>query len=32
MSRVANVLGLDPYEVRLEERNWIGDTSPNCIV
>ena len=29
MSRVADVLGLDPYEVRLKNANRIGDTSPN---
>lgn len=32
MSRVADVLGLDPYEVRLKNANRIGDTSPNGIV
>ena len=32
MSRIANVLGLDPYEVRLKNANRVGDTSPNRIV
>jgi CO/xanthine dehydrogenase Mo-binding subunit len=32
MSRVAEVLGLDPYEVRLKNANRIGDTSPNGVV
>lgn len=32
MSRVADVLGLDPYEIRLRNANRIGDTSPNGIV
>lgn len=32
MSRVADVLGLDPYEIRLKNANRIGDTSPNRIV
>ena len=32
MSRIAHVLGLDPYEVRLKNANRIGDTSPNRIV
>jgi CO/xanthine dehydrogenase Mo-binding subunit len=32
MSRVADVLGLDPYEIRLKNANRIGDTSPNGIV
>ena len=32
MSRIADVLGLDPYEVRLKNANRIGDTSPNRIV
>lgn len=31
MSRIANELGLDPYEVRLKNANRIGDTSPNGI-
>lgn len=32
MSRVADVLGLDPIEIRLKNANRIGDTSPNGIV
>jgi len=32
MSRVAEVLDLDPYEVRLKNANRIGDTSPNGVV
>jgi CO/xanthine dehydrogenase Mo-binding subunit len=32
MSRVADILGLDPYEVRLKNANRIGDTSPNGVV
>jgi CO/xanthine dehydrogenase Mo-binding subunit len=32
MSRIADVLGLDPYEIRLKNANRIGDTSPNGIV
>jgi CO/xanthine dehydrogenase Mo-binding subunit len=32
MSRIAEVLGLDPYEVRLQNANRIGDTSPNGVV
>jgi len=31
MSRVANELGMDPYEVRLLNANRINDTSPNRI-
>lgn len=31
MSRVAHVLGLDPFEIRLKNANRIGDTSPNGI-
>ena len=31
MSRIADVLGLDPYEVRLKNANRIGDTSPNGV-
>jgi CO/xanthine dehydrogenase Mo-binding subunit len=31
MSRVANVLGLDPIEIRLKNANRIGDTSPNGV-
>jgi CO/xanthine dehydrogenase Mo-binding subunit len=32
MSRVADVLGIDPIEIRLKNANRIGDTSPNGIV
>ena len=32
MSRIADVLGLDPIEIRLKNANRIGDTSPNGIV
>jgi CO/xanthine dehydrogenase Mo-binding subunit len=32
MSRVADVLGMDPYEIRLKNANRIGDTSPNGVV
>jgi CO/xanthine dehydrogenase Mo-binding subunit len=32
MSRVADVLGIDPYEFRLKNANRIGDTSPNGVV
>jgi CO/xanthine dehydrogenase Mo-binding subunit len=32
MSRIADLLGLDPYEIRLKNANRIGDTSPNGIV
>jgi CO/xanthine dehydrogenase Mo-binding subunit len=32
MSRIADVLGLDPYELRLRNANRIGDTSPNGVV
>jgi CO/xanthine dehydrogenase Mo-binding subunit len=31
MSRIANLLGLDPIEIRLKNANRIGDTSPNGI-
>ncbi len=31
MSRIADVLGLDPFEVRLKNANRINDTSPNMI-
>ncbi len=31
MSRIANELGMDPYELRLKNANRIGDTSPNRI-
>jgi CO/xanthine dehydrogenase Mo-binding subunit len=32
MSRVADVLGMDPIELRLKNANRIGDTSPNGVV
>jgi hypothetical protein len=32
MSRVADLLGLDPLEIRLKNANRIGDTSPNGVV
>jgi len=32
MSRVADVLGLDPIEIRLKNANRVGDTSPNGVV
>jgi len=32
MSRIADVLGLDPYELRLKNANRIGDTTPNLVV
>ena len=32
MSRVADVLGIDPLEIRLRNANRIGDTSPNGVV
>lgn len=32
MSRVAEVLGIDPFEIRLKNANRIGDTSPNGVV
>ena len=32
MSRIADVLGMDPLEFRLKNANRIGDTSPNGIV
>jgi CO/xanthine dehydrogenase Mo-binding subunit len=32
LSRIADLLDLDPYEVRLKNANRIGDTSPNRIV
>jgi CO/xanthine dehydrogenase Mo-binding subunit len=32
MNRVAEVLGLDPFEIRLKNANRIGDTSPNGVV
>ena len=32
MSRIAKVLDIDPYELRLKNANRVGDTSPNQIV
>jgi len=32
MNRVANVLGLDPWQVRLKNANRIGDTTANGVV
>jgi CO/xanthine dehydrogenase Mo-binding subunit len=32
MSRIADVLGIDPIEIRLKNANRVGDTSPNGIV
>ena len=32
LSRIADVLGLDPFEIRLKNANRIGDTSPNGVV
>jgi CO/xanthine dehydrogenase Mo-binding subunit len=32
MSRIADVLGIDPIEIRLKNANRIGDTSPNGVV
>jgi CO/xanthine dehydrogenase Mo-binding subunit len=32
MSRIADVLGLDPFEIRLKNANRVGDTSPNGVV
>jgi CO/xanthine dehydrogenase Mo-binding subunit len=31
VSRVADVLGIDPFELRLKNANRIGDTSPNGV-
>jgi CO/xanthine dehydrogenase Mo-binding subunit len=31
MSRIADVLGLDPYELRLKNANRIGDVTPNGV-
>ncbi len=31
MSRIAEVLGLDPFELRLRNANRIGDTTPNLV-
>jgi CO/xanthine dehydrogenase Mo-binding subunit len=32
MSRVAEVIGMDPYELRLRNANRIGDTTANTVV
>jgi len=32
VSRIAEVLGMDPFELRLKNANRIGDTSPNGVV
>jgi CO/xanthine dehydrogenase Mo-binding subunit len=32
MSRIAEVLGIDPYELRLKNASRIGDTTPNRVV
>jgi CO/xanthine dehydrogenase Mo-binding subunit len=32
MSRIAQELGIDPFELRLKNANRIGDTSPNGVV
>ena len=32
MSRIADVLGIDPFEIRLKNANRVGDTSPNGVV
>jgi CO/xanthine dehydrogenase Mo-binding subunit len=32
MNRIADVLELDPLEIRLKNANRIGDTSPNGVV
>jgi CO/xanthine dehydrogenase Mo-binding subunit len=32
MSRVAQVLGVDPFELRIKNANRIGDTTPNGVV
>ncbi len=31
ISRIANTLGLDPYEFRLKNANRVGDTTPNGV-
>jgi CO/xanthine dehydrogenase Mo-binding subunit len=31
MNRIADVLGIDPYELRLRNANRIGDTTPNRV-
>ena len=32
LSRIADLLGIDPFELRLKNANRIGDTSPNGVV
>jgi CO/xanthine dehydrogenase Mo-binding subunit len=32
MSRIAEVLGIDPYELRLRNANRVADTTPNTVV
>jgi CO/xanthine dehydrogenase Mo-binding subunit len=32
VSRIADLLGIDPFELRLKNANRIGDTSPNGVV
>ncbi len=32
MTRIAEVLGIDPFELRLRNANRIGDTTPNLVV
>ncbi len=32
VSRVADVIGMDPYELRLKNANRVGDTTPNTVV
>ena len=32
LSRIAELLGIDPFELRLKNANRIGDTSPNGVV
>lgn len=32
MSRIADVLGIDPYELRLKNANRVGDSTPNRVV
>jgi CO/xanthine dehydrogenase Mo-binding subunit len=32
VSRIARILGIDPFELRLKNANRIGDTSPNGVV
>jgi CO/xanthine dehydrogenase Mo-binding subunit len=31
LNRIADVLGMDPYELRLKNANRIGDTTPNRV-